>query len=316
MTANKFYTSYFRLSITDYCNLSCYFCYNEGQFSLNKQRDYLSSDDIIWMSQIAYNQGCTKYKITGGEPTLRNDIPDIVNGIKAMGAEDVALITNGIHLSEYAEPLYNNGLDRLIVSVYSFDDLIYKQMTGGTSKSMRQTIQGIDKALNYNFKDIRINFLFNNTEARLDDLRKTLAFAKSRNIKVLVFPIFHYNIKPQDQIYSFDELRQIIVTNFGVKSDRILTDKEGFRKVEITTASDEVLLLKLDTLSDRQVFHACARCQHKAECREGYLPLRLSAKGVLYPCLAQGIPGIDVFESIKNRDTQSIEKVLQYINSL
>ena len=315
MKKNNLHTSYFRLSITDKCNLNCYFCHKEGQ-SKTCNRELIDTEDIIWVSKIVSKIGFTKFKITGGEPTLRKDLPVIVKELKEHGVEDIALITNGIQLSKHAESLYSNGLDRIIISFHSFNESIFRQMTGGNFEDLNMTLKGIDKALSFNFKDIRLNFVMNNEISRIDDLQKTLSFAKSRNIKVMIVPLFDYNLKSSDSIYSFDKLYQLIKDLFGIQHEEIIIDNEGFRKREITTNSDEKILLKLDNLSDKSTFKACSNCLQKNECREGNLPLRLSAKGILCPCLAHGIPEIDIYSLIKNRNEQEVENIIHEINEL
>ena len=315
MRKNNLHTTYFRLSITDRCNLSCYFCHKEGQSKVCN-RELLDTKDIIWISKVASKIGFTKFKITGGEPTLRKDLPIIVKELKKHGIQDVALVTNGIYLSRHVESLYANGLDRIIISLHSFNENRFRQMTGGRTEDLNLILKGIDDALSFSFKDIRLNFVMNDENNRIDDLQQVLSFAKSRNIKVMIVPLFDYNLKSSDSVYSFDKLHELIKNKFGIKDEVIITDNEDFRKWKITTDSEEKIILKLDSLSDRSTFKACSNCLQKNECREGNLPLRLSAKGILCPCLAHGIPEIDIYSLIKNRDEQEVKNIIHGINEL
>jgi len=312
MKENKPHTRYFRISVTDNCNLNCYFCHKEGQSKISK--DYLSTNDFIWAAGIAVDLGFTKFKITGGEPTLRNDIPQIVKGIKDKGAKDISLITNGIRLSEFSPKLHYAGLDRINVSVYSFDANTFEQNCNGSLQNLDNIINGIDDAIKTGFKDIKLNFILNNIN-RINDLNKILEFAKNRNLRVLLLPLLNYNIKSDDIIYSFSELYKF-VKSFGIKHEEIITDNEGFRQRLILTESGAKILLRLDYLSDLNIFNACANCQHKDECLEGILPLRLSSKGTLLPCLAKGIPEIDVRSIIAKRDKLEFKNIIKNIAEL
>lgn len=313
MIVNKPHTRYFRISVTNNCNLKCYFCHKEGQ--INSDNDnYLSADDFIWAAGIAVDLGFTKFKITGGEPTLRNDLPQIVKGIKDNGAEDISLITNGIRLSEVSSKLHNAGLDRLNVSIYSFDADTFERNCNGKVKNLDNVINGIDNAIKIGFKDIKLNFILNNNN-RISDFSKILEFAKSRNLRVLLLPLLNYNLKSDDIVYSFDELYEF-VKSFGIKKEEIITDNEGFRQRLILTETGAKILLRLDYLSDLNIFKACATCQYKDECLEGIFPLRMSSKGTLLPCLAKGIPEIDVRSVITKRDKLEFKNIINNIAEL
>ena len=307
MEESKLHTRYFRISVTDSCNLNCYFCHKEGQSGISL-KSYLSADDLIWVASIAVELGFLKFKITGGEPTLRNDLPQIIRGIKKAGAKEVSLITNGIRLSEISSELYYAGLNRVNVSIYSFDSTAFKYNCKGKTEDIDYITKGIETAIRTGFEDIKLNFILTNNN-RMNDLNDILVFATERNLRVQVLPLLSYNLKPEDKIFSYDELYELIKT-YGIKKEEIITDNEGFRQKLILTDSGFKILLKLDHVSERKIFKACLSCQKEEECLEGILPLRLSSNGKISPCLAKGISEIDTRSSIINRNKK------KFINSI
>ena len=101
-----------RVSVTRRCNLSCPYCHHEGDHQ--PVAGEASAARLIEMVREAAGFGIKKVKITGGEPLLRQDIADIIRGIKAIGGiEEVSLTTNGFMLAEKARELKSAGLDRV-----------------------------------------------------------------------------------------------------------------------------------------------------------------------------------------------------------
>lgn len=111
---------YLRISITDRCNLRCVYCMPLSQPDLADRDEVLSAAEIGTLVEEAAELGFRKIRLTGGEPTLRPDIVEIVERIAAVpGIDDVALTTNGIRMTELAAPLRAAGLRRVNVHVDS-----------------------------------------------------------------------------------------------------------------------------------------------------------------------------------------------------
>jgi cyclic pyranopterin phosphate synthase len=105
-----------RLSVTDRCNLRCVYCMpNEGMTFLPRA-EILSFEEIVRVAAIARDLGVRSVRLTGGEPLVRRGLRDLVEGVAALGFEDVALTTNGILLAPIAKDLAAAGLRRVNVS--------------------------------------------------------------------------------------------------------------------------------------------------------------------------------------------------------
>ncbi len=111
---------YLRISVTDRCNFRCLYCMPlEGMQWLAK-KDILSYEEIADVVRQLAPLGLRRLRITGGEPTIRPDLPSLIRQLRAVpGIEDIALSTNGVKLPELAQPLRDAGLDRINMSADS-----------------------------------------------------------------------------------------------------------------------------------------------------------------------------------------------------
>ena len=133
-----------RISLTQDCNYACFFCHREGQHF--NARLELTPAEIERLVRIASRLGIKKVKLTGGEPTVRGDIIEIVRRIKPY-LRDLSMTTNGSRLKELARPLAEAGLDRVNVSLHSLRPEIYKKITGVDMLDV--VLEGIEEAVKY-----------------------------------------------------------------------------------------------------------------------------------------------------------------------
>ncbi len=124
--------NYLRISLTDRCNLRCVYCMPAEGVRWQPKEELLSNDELLRIVRCAADVGFTKIRLTGGEPTLRRDLPDLVREIAANPAiTDIAMTTNGVLLSRLAEPLAQAGLKRINVSLDTLDPDRFRQITRG-----------------------------------------------------------------------------------------------------------------------------------------------------------------------------------------
>ena len=110
--------NYLRISLTDHCNLRCVYCMPTHGLTFLPNRDLLTAEEIEVIARAAVNSGFHKFRLTGGEPTLRPDLVDIVGRIaRTPGVADLAMTTNGIRLTELAQDLKAAGLKRVNVHI-------------------------------------------------------------------------------------------------------------------------------------------------------------------------------------------------------
>jgi GTP 3',8-cyclase len=120
---------YLRISLTDHCNLRCLYCMPEDM-TFRPNADLMQDDEVLFFAEMFANLGFNKIRLTGGEPTVRANIVDIVRGIThTPGIEKVTMTTNGILLSRLAQPLADAGLQRVNISLDSLNPEQFKRLT-------------------------------------------------------------------------------------------------------------------------------------------------------------------------------------------
>ena len=122
-----------RISVTDRCNFRCRYCMPRevfgADFEFLPRDEILSFEEIARLAGIAAQLGVRKIRLTGGEPTLRADLPGLVRLLKqAAPAVELAMTTNGSRLTTLAAPLAEAGLDRVTVSLDTLDDATFRAM--------------------------------------------------------------------------------------------------------------------------------------------------------------------------------------------
>ncbi|MGO8830445.1 MAG: GTP 3',8-cyclase MoaA [Steroidobacteraceae bacterium] len=150
-----------RISVMDRCNFRCPYCMPKSQFHENyrflKSQERLSFEEIARLARLFANLGVQKLRLTGGEPLLRANLPDLIGDLSGIpGIEDIALTTNGVLLSQHAVELQANGLKRVTVSLDTLDKEIFTRMSGGFA-ALEQVLQGIDAAIAAGLAPIKIN---------------------------------------------------------------------------------------------------------------------------------------------------------------
>jgi GTP 3',8-cyclase len=120
---------YLRVSLTDKCNLRCVYCMPE-QVVFRPNDELLNDDELFTVLQAASLLGFDKFRLTGGEPTVRPSVVDIVSRIRSLPhTREIAMTTNGLKLKQLAAPLKAAGLDRVNVSIDSLDAAKFKRIT-------------------------------------------------------------------------------------------------------------------------------------------------------------------------------------------
>ena len=216
--------SYLRLSITDVCNFKCSYCLPNGYKSTSKVTP-LSLIEIKHLVDAFADMGFSKIRITGGEPTIRRDIVDIVRIIKEnKKIKTVGLTTNAYRLKSLLSPLRQAGLDALNVSLDTLDKKTFQNICG--VDLLDQVKESIELALQSGFLKVKINAVL------LKDLNDTgvpqfLEWIKNKNISVRFIELMRTGTnKEYFQKYhiSSDVLRSYFVDQGWKIKTREITD--------------------------------------------------------------------------------------------
>ncbi|MEO2195843.1 MAG: GTP 3',8-cyclase MoaA [bacterium] len=145
-----------RLSVTDRCNLRCQYCMPERDYVWLPRADILTFEEIETLVDVFTSLGTTKVRLTGGEPLLRKDLPDLLTLLARKPAlTDLALTTNGILLADQVAALRAAGLPRITVSLDTLDPDRFKALT--RFDSLDAVLTGLDQAANAGFDSVKID---------------------------------------------------------------------------------------------------------------------------------------------------------------
>ncbi|MEW5853623.1 MAG: GTP 3',8-cyclase MoaA [Myxococcota bacterium] len=137
---------YLRLSVTDACNFRCVYCLPNGYQKGGWNEEPLSTDEIRHLVSGLAELGVFKVRLTGGEPTVRRDIVEVVRAVAGVpGIRTVALSTNAWRLRKLAKPLVEAGLHSVNISLDSLDPAAFHQITG--QDRLHHVLAGIDAAI-------------------------------------------------------------------------------------------------------------------------------------------------------------------------
>ncbi|HMO51571.1 MAG TPA: GTP 3',8-cyclase MoaA [Kiritimatiellia bacterium] len=121
--------NYLRISLTDQCNLRCRYCMTETM-TFQPPEALMQNDEVIRLARIFTELGFRKFRLTGGEPTLRHELVPLVRALAGIpGVRDISMTTNGVLLKHLAKPLREAGLHRLNVSIDTLDPARFKLIT-------------------------------------------------------------------------------------------------------------------------------------------------------------------------------------------
>ncbi len=139
-----------RISVTDQCNFRCTYCMPKEIFGPDypflTRTELLSFDEIIRIASQFAKAGVEKIRITGGEPLLRKNLPDLLKRLRAIeGIRDIALTTNGVLLPKMAVSLKKAGMDRVTVSLDTLDDNLFG-IINGRGVGVSPVLKGIEAA--------------------------------------------------------------------------------------------------------------------------------------------------------------------------
>ncbi|MBI4697549.1 MAG: GTP 3',8-cyclase MoaA [Nitrospirae bacterium] len=262
--------NYLRISITDKCNLRCFYCMPNKNLRLIPHDEILRYEEILRVVRLAVNYGMKKIRITGGEPLIRKGVVEFIRSLSGIsGIEDISLTTNGILLKELASDLLGAGIKSINISLDSLNPQRYKRLTGGDY--LAQVLEGIKETERVGFDPIKINTVV--IKGVNDD--EVVDFAKITLDKP--YKIRFIEFMPTAMIDSWSEDRFL-------PSDSIREQIERFEKLYPVTDQDKSrpsrgFRLK-NGIGDIGFIspishHFCSSCNR----------LRLTADGKLRPCL-------------------------------
>jgi cyclic pyranopterin phosphate synthase len=258
-----------RISLTDRCDLACLYCRPSRKDE--KLPEHLSWEALAGVIEGLFHTGIRRMRFTGGEPLLSPYAVRAVEHARNLGVSDLALTTNGTKLAELAAPLRAAGLRRLTLSLDSLDDARFARMTRGGK--LRRVLAGLDAARRVGFDEIKLNcvVLRGENDAELEDL--TL-WAWSLGLVprfIEVMPIAEGAKLVDEHLVPAREMRERL-SHLLLPEEAIRDPERGPAKY-VASRHDSGLRVGFITGTTDTYCEGCDR-------------LRVSAAGMLRPCLA------------------------------
>ncbi len=257
---------YLRLSVTERCNFRCSYCMPDKPFSWTPKENLLSFEEMFSFVKAAIDEGITKIRITGGEPTLREDLDKFLAMIYGYKSDiDIAMTTNGFLLSSCADKLAKAGLKRINISLDSLKPEVAKQIAGGKDV-LEQVLKGIDAAISAGLR-VKLNTV-PLKDVNDNEILNLLEYAKAKGVML--------------RFIEFMENSHADKGAKGLNSDEILSIIR--QKYEISEIQKEFNSpAKLYLANDGYAFGVIE--PHKEDFCDSCNRLRLTAEGYLIPCL-------------------------------
>jgi cyclic pyranopterin phosphate synthase len=173
---------YLRISVTDRCNLRCFYCMPAEGVPILPHSSILTYEEIVELVREGVALGIDKVRITGGEPLLRRNIVELVRMLADLGGiKDLAMTTNACRLREMAAPLRAAGLRRINVSLDTLDPARFAEITRGGN--LEEVLAGIEAAVAAGFEPIKLNCVVNESPDE-PDARSVAEFGRARGMPV------------------------------------------------------------------------------------------------------------------------------------
>ena len=200
-----------RISVTDRCNIRCFYCMPEKGVQFMERTEILSFEEIERFVCVAVRLGITKLRVTGGEPLVRRDLPVLIRKLIAIpGIRDLALTTNAVLLEEMAQPLYEAGLRRINIHLDTLDRERFKQIT--RRDDLGKVLAGIDACLRLGYGPVKLNAVAVKglTEPDIVPLAR---FCRERGIEprfIEFMPLDAQQIWDRTRVLSADEMIRLL----------------------------------------------------------------------------------------------------------
>ena len=174
--------TYLRISVTDRCNFRCRYCMPAKGIPWKNHDEILTFEEIYSIVKTGTRLGIKKLRLTGGEPLVRKNLPELVRMLSAVPEiEEIGMTTNGVLLSKYAKDLKAAGLTRVNVSLDTLNPEKFKQIT--RTGSLEEVLKGIEAAIEAGLLPVKINFVRIKGENEEDE-QAVRDFCKEKNLKL------------------------------------------------------------------------------------------------------------------------------------
>ncbi|MCF6336491.1 MAG: GTP 3',8-cyclase MoaA [Gammaproteobacteria bacterium] len=294
---------YIRLSVTDRCDLRCFYCLPKGFKDFEEPEHWLNFAEIERVIRAFGALGTRRVRITGGEPLVRKNLPALAARLQNLpGIEDLSLSTNAVQLARHAKNLYSGGIRRLNISLDSLDAKRFQEITGG---KLEKVINGLMAAKTAGFAPIKINMVVMKG-VNEDDVEAMVDFCIEHDFTLRFIETMPMGTTGCDAVDHYVNL-QTVRTKLEQRFDLVPGVMPGGGPARYLQVAGTDLRIGFITPISQ---HFCETCNR----------VRLSVDGTLYLCLGQdnkfelrpllrnGISDKDLQEAIQHAITLKPER--------
>lgn len=261
---------YVRLSVTDRCDLRCFYCLPKGFKDFEEPEHWLTFAEIERVIAAFARLGTRRIRITGGEPLVRKDLPQLAARLSALpGIGDLSLSTNATRLAKHASELHAAGIRRINVSLDSLDPVRFKQITGG---KLDKVIDGLLAAKAAGFAPIKINMVVMK-DVNEDEVEAMVDFCIAHGFTLRLIetmPMGDTGRSAADHYVDLQAVKARLARRFDLLPG-VMPGGGPARYVQV--AGTDLRIGFITPISQ----HFCATCNR----------VRLAVDGTLYLCLGQ-----------------------------
>lgn len=258
---------YLRISVTDRCNERCLYCLPADYHDWLPREEVLNREEIRAIASVAAGLGVRRIRLTGGEPTARRDIVEIVaDMVRTPGIEHVSLTTNGTRLKDLARPLHEAGLHSLNVSLDALDPARYRMITGG---KLEEVLAGLHAAKETGFNRIKLNTVLIRGRNE-DQIGALIDFAESLDVIIRfieLMPVSLTEMLDESNFLPIAEVRRNLGSLIPIERSFGAGPAQYYR-----LEGRRAIVGFIGALTD---LHFCDRCNK----------MRVTCDGKLRPCL-------------------------------
>jgi GTP 3',8-cyclase len=271
-----------RISITQRCNNQCIYCHREGEVQrANVSAEKMSVDEIVRIAKTAVELGISRVKLTGGEPLMRKDLPEIISGIAHVpGLKDLSLTTNGLLLSEgIAKRLRAYGLKRVNISLPSLNPETYRKLTGG---QLEHALEGVKAAIDAILYPVKLNMVILK-DINVDDIPDLIDYAGLNGVILQLIELDPINVSRKYYMThhrSLDDYEQML------KEKAITVEKRQFMHNRQIYRLPNVTVEVVHPIENKEFCMHCTR-------------MRVTSDGKLKPCLMRNDNLTDILTPIR-----------------
>lgn len=308
---------YLRLSVTDRCDLRCFYCMPPEFKGFEEPENWLTFDEIERVTHIMAGMGLQRLRITGGEPLVRRNLPDLARRIHNAGIEDISLSTNATRLDRHAQELHDAGVKRLNISLDSLDAERFREITKG---NLDRVLAGIMAGKEAGFTPIKLNMVAMKG-INDDEIERMVDFCIEHGFTLRLIetmPVGDTGRDAQNNYLNLQEVKERLSQRYDLVPS-VMPGGGPARYMKVTGTDFRIGFIT--PISQ----HFCETCNR----------IRLSVDGTLYMCLGQehnfelrpllrkGIPDDELEEALitaiglkpeRHEFTEKPEKVIRFMS--